>query len=256
MGKLVPQDPDDEPASFLLEKISAEKKRLFAESKTKKSKPLPPIEPHEVPYQLPEGWEWVRLNGLCELITKGSSPKWQGVEYVDENEGILFITSENVGSMRMLMDKKKYVEKKFNDIEPRSILRQKDILMNIVGASIGRTAVFDVDKIANINQAVCLIRCLAPDKMLNLRYLLMFLNSDTCTGYMFTKQVDMARANLSMGNIAKFCIPFPPLAEQERIVEKVDNLMEFCDKLQSKLEQSSTVGEKLMAAVVNQVSSV
>ena len=73
---------------------------------------------------------------------------------------------------------------------------------------------------------------------------------------MFTKQVDMARANLSMGNIAMFPIPFPPVTEQNRIVKKVDALMALCDELELKLKDSNTAGEKLMEAVVSQVASV
>jgi len=208
MGKLVPQDPNDEPASELLKRIQAEKAKLVAEGKIKKDKPLPPISEEEEPFELPQGWEWVRLDELANLITKGSSPKWQGVSYTDNREDVMFITSENVGSYALLLNAPKYVEKKFNEIEPRSILARGDFLMNIVGASIGRTAIYNFDALANINQAVCLIRI----STLNLlsAFLLHFFNSETCLGYMFDKQVDNARPNLSMGNIAKFLIPIPP----------------------------------------------
>jgi type I restriction enzyme S subunit len=128
------------------------------EGKIKKQKPLPPVSDEEKPFELPHGWEWCRLETITELITKGSSPKWQGVSYTDNSNDVLFITSENVGSFKILLDSAKYVEKKFNEIEPRSILTYNDILMNIVGASIGRTAIFNLNRNANINQAVCLIR--------------------------------------------------------------------------------------------------
>ena len=131
-GKLVPQDPNDEPASVLLERIEAEKKRLVKEGKIKKSTNILPIKTNEVPFELPSGWEWVSLEKLCEVITKGSSPKWQGVNYVDKGNGILFITSENVRNYSLNLEEPKYVEDKFNEIEPRSILRRNDILMNIV----------------------------------------------------------------------------------------------------------------------------
>jgi len=158
-GELVPQGPNDEPASELVKKIQTEKDRLVKEGKIKKQQPLEPIEVGEIPFEIPESWAWVRLDAISLLITKGSSPKWQGVSYTDKEE-VLFITSENVGNNKLRMDKKKYVESKFNEIEPRSILAQNDILMNIVGASIGRTAIYDLDEVANINQAVCLIRVL------------------------------------------------------------------------------------------------
>ncbi|BBM01975.1 restriction endonuclease subunit S [Microbulbifer sp. GL-2] len=238
MGKLVPQDPNDEPASALLERIAAEKAELIKEKKIKKQKPLPKIRNEEKPFDLPRGWEWVRLEALSHLITKGSSPKWQGVAYTENSDDILFITSENVGVNKLLLDKKKYVEKKFNDLEPRSILRKGDILMNIVGGSIGRTAVYDIESLANINQAVCLIRIF--DEHINKRYLLKFFNSETCRGYMFDQQVDNARANLSMGNISKFVVPVPPLHEQYRINTRVDKLISLCDLLTERLSKAQT----------------
>src|SRR5690606_29608641 len=123
-GKLVPQDPKDEPASELLKRIKAEKATLRqAQGKGKKEKPLRPIKPEEIPFEIPENWVWCRLGEICENITKGSSPNWQGVQYVSEGEGILFITSKNVDSFKIDLTKATYVEEKFNEIEPRSILK-------------------------------------------------------------------------------------------------------------------------------------
>lgn len=231
-GKLVPQNPSDEPASELLKRIKAEKEQLIKDGKIKKEKPLPPITEDEIPYELPKGWEWVRLRDLTEIITKGSSPSWQGVNYT-ENKEVLFITSENVGKFKLLLNKIKYVEYKFNEIEPRSILEYNDILMNIVGASIGRTAIFNLENtLANINQATCIIRIIKSFKVDTLlKYLLLFFNSSICYMYMNNDQVDSARANLSMTNIANFLIPIPPLAEQQRIVTKVEELLAVVDKL-------------------------
>ena len=250
MGKLVPQDPKDEPASELLKRIQAEKAKLLAEGKIKKDKSLPPIAEDEKPFELPQGWGWARLDELANLITKGSSPKWQGVSYTESTEDVMFVTSENVGSYTLLLDSPKFVEKKFNEIEPRSILKNGDYLMNIVGASIGRTAVYDIDILANINQAVCLIRISTTD--LSRKFLLHFFNSETCLEYMFDKQVDNARPNLSMGNIAKFLIPIPPLEEQNRIVAKVDELMTLCDQLKIRIAQTNKLQQKLADVLVEQ----
>lgn len=254
MGKLVPQDPSDEPASELLERIQTEKAKLIAAGKIKKEKPLPPITDGEKPFDLPERWEWSYLDALVNLITKGSSPKWQGVNYTENPDDVLFVTSENVGKYRILHEEPKYVEAKFNDIEPRSILESGDFLMNIVGASIGRTAIFDLEVLANINQAVCLIRI--KSHHLSDQFLLHFFNSDTCLGYMFDKQVDNARPNLSMSNIAKFLVPIPPLAEQHRIVTKVNELMALCDQLKCRITESSRLKQKLADALVEQALAV
>ena len=187
-GKLVPQNPSDEPASELLKRIKAEKEQLIKDGKIKKEKPLPPITEDEIPYELPIGWEWVRLRDLTEIITKGSSPSWQGVNYTESKE-VLFITSENVGKFKLLLNKIKYVEYKFNEIEPRSILEYNDILMNIVGASIGRTAIFNLENtLANINQATCIIRIIKSFKVDTLlKYLLLFFNSSICSDSRISK---------------------------------------------------------------------
>jgi len=246
-GKLVPQDESDQPASELLKEIQAEKAKLLKDGRIKKQKELQPIKPAEIPYRLPKGWEWVRLEELTLLITKGSSPKWQGIDYVDKSKGTLFITSENVGNFKLILNKQKYVEHEFNKISPRSVLCRNDILMNIVGASIGRTAIYDIDERANINQAVTIIRLL--EKLYH-HYFLYFFNSSTCLSYMFNKQVDNARANLSMGNIALFPIPFPPLAEQKRIVAKIDQLMAMCDELETEIDKAEETQTSLLNSVM------
>ena len=245
-GKLVPQNPDDEPASILLERIRAEKQELIKQGKIKKSKhesiivtrdkiPYEIIDgkehciADEVPFEIPEIWEWCRLTELSSVITKGSSPKWQGITYVDEKNGILFITSENIGKEKLLMNKAKYVEKKFNDMHSTSILKFGDILTNIVGASIGRTAIYNLNsENSNINQAVCIIRLINLDFRM---YIIKFLNSPIAFQMMTNNSVDSARANLSLSSVSNFLIPLPPLAEQKRIVEKIEELMTFCEKL-------------------------
>jgi type I restriction enzyme S subunit len=174
-GKLSQPDSRDEPATSLLHRIRVEKERLVKEKHLKRADPLPPINPDEMPFELPIGWMWVRLEELTETITKGSSPKWQGINYTDASTGVLFITSENVRNYALDVSEPKDVEAEFNDIEPRSILKRKDILMNIVGASIGRTALYDLDKVANVNQAVCLIRLIKPEILISLDYMLHFL---------------------------------------------------------------------------------
>lgn len=228
-GKLTERDPADEPASELLKRIRAEKAKLVAEGKVYREKQLKSISDDDVPFDIPNEWEWCKLGELTRLITKGSSPSWQGVAYTTEDKGILFVTSENVGVENMLLEKRKYVEAKFNEMHPSSILQKGDLLTNIVGASIGRTALFDENvENANINQAVCIIRlvntCLTD-------YLLMYLNSATAIKIMTDKSVDSARANLSLTSVTNLLVPLPPLAEQKRIVARVEELLAVCDGL-------------------------
>ena len=242
-GKLVPQDPADEPASVLLERIRAEKEQLIKDGKIKRDKhesvifrrdnshyeKLDGIErciDDEIPFEIPANWKWCRLGQLTELITKGSSPKWQGVSYTDKQNGILFITSENVGVEELLLSKEKYIGSEFNAMHPASILRKGDLLTNIVGASIGRTARFTLDTLdANINQAVCIIRLV--DLELS-EYLVKYLNSVVSIDMMTNKSVDSARANLSLTSVSNLLVPIPPLAEQERIIRKLQFVLPLC----------------------------
>ena len=247
-GKLVPQIASEGNARDLLEEIRKEKYHTdlqipteFADNKNskssdlrsksqirviKKEKPLPEITEDEIPFDIPENWCWCRLGDLCELITKGSSPSWQGINYVDD--GILFITSENVGDEELLLSKKKFLESRFNEIQSRSILKQGDILTNIVGASIGRSSIFDlaIDN-ANINQAVCLVRLINLDFA---NFIVKVLNSRFLIEQMMNNTVDTARANISLTTVANFLIPLPPIEEQRRIVATLEQFMPLIEE--------------------------
>ncbi|MCZ8332591.1 MAG: restriction endonuclease subunit S [Flavobacterium sp.] len=235
----------------LLTKIKAEKAQLIAEKKLKKEKELPPITDEEIPFEIPQHWAWCRLGEICNTITKGSSPNWQGVQYVDSPEkGILFITSKNVDSFKIDLTKATYVEEKFNEIEPRSILKKGDLLTNIVGASIGRTALYELDELANINQAVCILRI--EHNLINKQFLLNLMNSNFVIELMFKMQFAPGRANLSMGNVANFTIPLPPLHEQEQIVAKLEEVMAFCDGLEQSIKESQGYNEQLLQQVLRE----
>ena len=254
-GKLIPQDPSDEPAELLIARIAASKSHLQTALQIAKEKPIFPVDENSPPFGLPKSWGWARLADVTELITKGSSPKWQGVTYVSEAEGVLFITSENVGNYRLRkLDDLKYVEKRFNEIEPRSILKHGDILMNLVGASIGRTALYDLLDGANINQAVALIRLVRETQGICPGFLLHYLNSPFAVDHMLSSRVVNAQPNISLTDAREFPVPIPPLAEQFRIVAKVDQLMSLVDLLQTQLATSRTTAESLLEALFSELT--
>lgn len=255
-GKLVPQDPNDEPAEEAVARITTTKARLQKAGQIGKEKPVEPLQPDSLPFEVPESWQWTKLAELTELITKGSSPKWQGIEYVSESEGILFITSENVGNYVLRkLDDLKYVSKGFNEIEPRSILKRGDILMNLVGASIGRTASYDLHDGANINQAVALIRLVRETDSVCPRFLLHYLNSPCAIDYMLSSRVVNAQPNISLRDAREFVVPIPPLAEQRRIVAKVDQLMTLVDELETQLAASRATATNLLSAILAELTS-
>ncbi|MFP7673710.1 restriction endonuclease subunit S [Marivita sp. S0852] len=189
----------------------------------------------------------LELSEMAEKITKGSSPKWQGISYVDE-PGVLFVTSENVGKNEIDLAKTKYVEKAFNEKDRKSILAKGDVLTNIVGASIGRTAVFELDDVANINQAVCLIRC--DSKRLNNYFLSYLLNSPYFKAQLHAGEVNMARANLSLTFFRELKVPVPPVDMQEEVVQEVDALRLKTETLekdyQSKLQDLDDLRQSLL----------
>lgn len=192
-------------------------------------------------------WEEKVLGDLCLLITKGSSPKWQGIKYVDE-PGILFVTSENVGEGKILLETRKYVEEKFNLKDKKSILKKGDVLTNIVGASIGRTAIYDIDDIANINQAVCILRC--NPKLINNVFLMNLLNSPFLKKILHDNEVNTARANLSLGFFNKLNVPCPPLKEQQAIVRQLDALRAETQKLEAVYQKKIAHLEELKKSIL------
>lgn len=184
--------------------------------------------------------EYERLEKYSTLITKGSSPKWQGINY--KNEGTLFITSENVREGYVDISKPKYLDNKINEILPRSILKKNDILINIVGASIGRAAKYDYDYLANINQAVALVRT----ENINSTFLLTYLNSDEAIKMYDDMKKGGARENLSLKNISDLQIPKAPIELQNQFAEFVKQIDKQKLEIQKSLEEVQKLKESLM----------
>ena len=181
-----------------------------------------------------------RLSDYSILITKGASPKWQGINY--KRKGILFITSENVREGYIDISKPKYLENKINEILPRSILRKEDILINIVGASIGRAAKYNYEYLANINQAVALVRT----KNINNIFLLTYLNSEQAIKMYNDMKKGGARENLSLKNISDLKIPKATLALQNQFAEIVKQIDKQKFEIEKSLKETQELYESLM----------
>lgn len=246
MGKLVPQDPNDEPAAVLLEKIAAEKAQLIKDKKIKKEKPLPPIGDDEKPFELPVGWEWVRLANVSTVGTGGTPSRavsgyWESkdISWVtsgETSESFIFETKEKVSNLAVQ-------ETNVSVYPPGTLI----IAMYGQGKTRGQVSELMID--AGTNQACAAIRLIQPD-VKHRSYIKMF----------FLKSYDEIRShaaggaqpNLNVGKISSTVIPLPPLTEQHRIVTKIDELMEICDQLKTNLQQSQETQVHLTDALIDQ----
>ena len=235
-GRLVLQDPNDEPASTLLQHIRAEKERLVKEGKLKKKDLVEtPISEDEIPFDIPESWEWVRLSTISKTITKGTTPRGGKVAY--SSSGVGFLRAENVAGFDKLdLSSMKYVtNREHNGFLSRSILEANDLLITIAG-TLGRTALVRVpDLPLNANQAVSLVR-FVDSKALSLLYVIYALNAPISQKVLTNQKKVTAIPNLTLEIIGNCIIPFPPLAEQKRIVAKIEELFAVLDSIKESLE--------------------
>ena len=247
-GKLVPQDPNDEPASVLLEKIAKEKEGLLKDKLIKKPKKLADISEEERFTQLPYGWQFVRLNDLGEWGA-GATPKRGNSELYGGS--IPWFKSGELSS--------DYIEKSEETVTELALKQASlrynkvgDVLLAMYGATIGKTSILKVR--ATTNQAVC---ACTPFKGFSNIFLLTLLKAYR------PKFIGMgaggAQPNISREKIIATVIALPPLAEQHRIVAKVDELMALCDQLEQQTEQSlsahQTLVEVLLASLTNGTSA-
>lgn len=232
-GKLVAQDPNDEPASVLLERIRGEKEEQIKQGKIKRNKKESVIfkgSDNSYYQDLPSNWIKIRLSTISEIITKGTTPRGGKVAY--SQSGIGFLRAENIaGYDKLDLSNLNYVdEESHNNYLKRSILKENDILITIAG-TLGRTAIVPQQALPlNTNQAVAIVR-LVNNRLINVKYLVYALNSPIIKSDLLAKSVDMAIPNLSLENIADCNISLPPLTEQKRIVEAIEKIFATLDDI-------------------------
>ena len=238
-GKLVAQNPNDEPSTELLRNIQIEKDKLIKEGKVKKEKLLPLISKFEIPHDLPKGWTFCQLNEIVSKVGSGSTPTGGRSTYV--SDGIKFLRSQNIYNEGLRLNGVVYINYDIHAKMKNTAVQPKDILLNITGASIGRCCIVNDDfDTGNVNQHVSIIRCIFPA----LRFFLhVFLTSPYLQKEIMKQQVGVSREGLSGDKIKRFVIPIPPLQEQQRIVAKVDELMMLCDKLEAAEKELETLEE-------------
>jgi len=222
-GKLVPQDPNDEPASVLLERIRGEKARLIQNGKIRKGKSLPDISEEEGLFELPISWKWARLGDLGDWGA-GTTPSRNNGEYYGGN--IPWFKSGELTADFISGAEEHVTPLALKECSLREN-RAGDVLIAMYGATIGKASI--LSRPAATNQAVC---ACTPYSGLNNRYLLLLLKA--LKPYFVSIGAGGAQPNISREKIIATVIGLPPLAEQSRIVARVEELMTLCDALEAK----------------------
>lgn len=244
-GKLVPQDPNDEPASELLKRIAAEKAELVKQGKIKKQKLLPEISEDETPFELPAGWEWRCFD---EIINQ-QYPISYGVLVPGEPEvgGVPFVRIGDIAMINPPMLPEKTISHLVAAKYERTRLNGGEILMAVVG-SIGKLGVApDSWKGANIARALCRI---VPVSNLSKEFILLLLQSKLMQASFKGDTRTLAQPTLNVGLIKTSITPIPPITEQYRIVAKVNELMSLCDQLEQQSLTSLDAHQQLVETLL------
>jgi type I restriction enzyme, S subunit len=246
-GKLVAQDANDEPAAVLLAKIKAEKERLIQEKKIKRSDPLPPIEADEMHFELPQGWEWVRMGSIAEQRLGKMLDK-------SKNKGKPYPYLRNTNVQWLRFDLSDVKEMRFEDDELEEYeLRAGDLLI-CEGGEPGRCAIWNEQvKPMMFQKAIHRVR---PFAFTSPKFLLYRLLADAKSGYLEKHFTGATIKHFTGQELSRYVFGLPPLAEQRRIVAKVDQLMALCDELETKLRQAQAHSAKLMTATVQHLAAV
>jgi type I restriction enzyme S subunit len=243
-GKLVEQDPEDEPAEELSRQISLERKWLVKTGAIPNKKPAV-RDPARLMEDLPINWDQVALGDLCNLVTSGSRG-W--AEYYSET-GVGFIRAQNIRFGRLLLGDMACVQLPPNSEGSRTRVEQNDLFVVITGAGVTNPALLDQDVgEAYVSQHVGLIR--PTDKSLSLWLLLCLMAPAGGRDELVQRAYGSGKPGLNLDNIRSLTIPLPPLAEQHRIVDKVDELMALCDQLEQQLSQADQQRRRLLEAVL------
>ena len=243
------QKPNSEPASELLKRIKTEKVQLIKDKKIKKEKALPPITEEEIPFELPEGWIWVRANDICEIYTGNSINKTEKeAKYKKEQPGLNYIGTKDVDfdMLGINYDTGVIIPHK-ETLSKFRVAPSGSVLVCIEGGSSGK-------KIGIVDRKICFgNKLLASVPYLeNLgKYIYYYYNSPAFASE-FRLQCKGLRGGVSTNSFKQIKIPLPPLEEQKAIVEKVEILMQKWQALDQEIKSSEANAQKLMQAVLKE----
>lgn len=245
-GRLTAPEPHDQCVQALLTEIAAEKEDLIQQSLLKRSDSISLDPSQELPWTLPVGWLSVSLSSICTSVTDGDHlppPK--------TDQGVPFLVIGNVRWGGIDFSDCRYVgHDYYNELSPIRKPRQRDILYTLVG-SFGIPVIVDTDHQFCIQRHIGILR---PSVHINHHFLAYCLRSKLVFDQVATCATGIAQKTVPLSGLRRVAIPLPPLAEQKRIVAKVDELMALVDKLEVQLAASRDAGAKLIEAVVAELA--
>jgi len=245
MGKLVPQDPNDQLASELLKEIKAEKQRLVKEGKIKKPKHLPPIKLEEVPYALPQGWDWVRLGSVGSFERGKSQHRPRNDKRLFDSGTYPFVQTGDVSRAKKTKDQILTCGNFYNDFGlQQSRLWEKKTLCITIAANIAETGFLGMD--ACIPDSV--VAFISVDPVLS-KLVKVFI--DVAKDDLERFAPSTAQKNINLEIINELVFPLPPSSEQHRIVAKIDQLTDLCDSLDQQINAVTSKRAELLNALIN-----
>lgn len=251
MGKLVPQDPNDEPASELLKRIQAEKAKLIAAGKIKKEKPLPPIAEDEKPFELPEGWEWVRFADYANDISTGPFGSMiHQSDYV--KNGVPLINPSHMVDDRIVEDCEVSVSKNTAKTLESYTIYNGDIVMARRGEA-GRVAVVTERENGWLCGTGSFVLRFGSEIFRD--YLKLIFRCAFVREYLAGEAVGTTMVNLNHGILKKMPLGIPPQREQRRIFVALHELLTLCDHLKSRITDTTQLKQKLANALVEQATN-
>jgi type I restriction enzyme S subunit len=236
MGKLVKQDPNDEPSSKLLERIATEKQQLIKDGKIKKQKPLPPISDEDKPFELPDGWEWVRFGNLvnfkAELVRPEEFYHFDQVapDSIEKGTGkLLFRRTVEESGIR----------------GPNSRFYKDQIIYSKIRPSLSKVIIAEFD-------GLCSADMYPLEAMINSQYLLKIMLSEVFLTQVRVAENRIKMPKLNIESLSNILVPLAPISMQTNIVNVVVELTGICDPLQEHLNQAQTTQLHLTDAIVEQ----
>lgn len=247
-GKLVPQDPSDEPASELMRRIEREAFRLIRDGAIKQQKVLPRVSSEEAPFCLPSKWLWVRLSAIVDV--QDPNPSHRMPHYVNSG-GVPFISSENFieGDQINFGIGKRVTQQTLDEQIARFSILPKALAFTRIG-TIGKSRFLPIERMYAISHAVCVLNPL-NQSALSMEFLRSALGTEAILRFAHRGTRSIGVPDLGMAVIRKMVVPLPPLAEQHRIVAEVDELMALCDQLESHLTTAQTEAARLLESVLH-----